>query len=316
MSADRDGYPTEASMDTAQVRDRLTGPVPSIRVPFAKSGAIDYEGLANVVEFNVEAGGRTMLLTAGDSHLRCMSPAEVRSVTEATVEATDGRAMVVAADCEYDTGRAVEFARWATDAGADVVMCLPPDWANSCTPESLARHYAAVAEHAPVMVVTNVFDSHCDDFGLEAIRATLDRTDDIVAIKDDLGGAFARRLCLEFHDECAVIAGGQKQNHMNMLPYGCDGYLSTFLTFAPAVSHRYWSAIEADDMMAAREVIREYDLPLFDVLTSLPGGFDAGLHGIMELCGIAGRHRRPPHHTLNDGELDPLATFLDERGLR
>jgi len=303
-------------MDTNQVRKRLTGPVPSVRVPFTETGDIDHEGLANVVEFNVKAGGETMLLTAGDSHLRCLSPVEIRSVTQTTIEATDDRAVVVAADCEYDTDRAVEFAGWAVDAGADVVMCLPPDWANSCTVESLATHYVTVAEHAPIMIVTNVFGSHGEKFGLDVIEATLERTDNLVAIKDDLGGSFARKLCLEFHEECAIIAGGQKQNHMNMYPYGCDGYLSSFLTFAPSISHRYWSAITDEDLDTAREVIREYDMPLFDLLTGLPGGFDAGFHGIMELFGIAGRHRRPPYHTITDEELRPIEGFLEEKGLR
>jgi dihydrodipicolinate synthase/N-acetylneuraminate lyase len=257
-----------------------------------------------------------MLLTAGDSHLRCLTDEEIRAVTRTTIDATDDNAMVVAADCEFDTDRAIEFAGWATDAGADVVMVLPPDWGGSCTVESLAAHYTAVAEHAPVMLVSNVFEGRGIEFGLRTIAATLERTGNVVAIKEDLGGAFGRQLCLRFHDECAIIAGGQKQRHLQLHPFGCDGYLSVFLTFAPSVAHRYWTAIADDDLAAARQIIREDDIPLFELLQSLPGGFDAGFHGIMELCGIAGRHRRAPYYTLSEAELTDLAAFLDERGLR
>ena len=127
-------------------------------------------------------------------------------------------------------------------------MGLPPEWGQSTTPDHLTSHYGAIAEHMPIMLVTDIFSPRGIDFGLQCLRQTLDQVQGVVAIKDDFCGEFARKMGLLVHDRWAVWSGGQKQNHMNAHPYGCDGYLSSFLSFHPATAHRYWQAIETGDL--------------------------------------------------------------------
>jgi len=223
--------------------------------------------------------------------------------------------MVVAADRQFATPAAVAFARFAREAGADVVMTLPPDWAQSTTPETLAEHYEAVSRQAPVMVVTNLLGPRGEAFGLKTIELTLMKAPGVVAVKDDVCGEFARKLAIMAGRKWALFSGGQKQNHMNMLPYGCDGYLSTFITFCPDVARRYWKAVEAGDLEAAAGVIRDVDLPFFSFIKGFRGGFDAAMHGILELKGLAQRWRRPPYYSLDEAEMERLKGWLTERGL-
>jgi len=136
-----------------------------------------------------------------------------------------------------------------------------------------------------------------------------------VAVKDDFCGPFARKLGLMAHGRCALFSGGMKQNHLDMWPYGCDGYLATFINFKPEVTHRYRAAIEARDLQEARAVIRDIDMPFFDLVFSLPGGSDAGIHGVYELFGICGRWRRAPYYSLSDADMERVAGFFGERGL-
>lgn len=298
-----------------EIRKALTGPVPSIRTPFKKDGDIDYDSLRNMIDFYISAGSKTIMLTAGDSHYICMSEKEIAEVTKVVVRHTAGRAMVIAADKYYNTTKAVEFAKYVCSVGANLLMVMPPDWAKSSTPETLAGHYKVVSEHIPVMIVTNVFISRGIDFGLKTLAITLDKVDGVVAIKDDFCGEFARKMGLLVHDRWAVISGGMKQNHMNNYLYGCDGYLSTFITFRPQVACNYWKAIESGDMLKARDIIGTYDMPFFDFINSLPGGFNAGIYGTLELFGIARRWRRRPYYSLNDEEMERLADFFKRKSL-
>ena len=167
-------------MNRDEVRKHLSGPITSIRTPFKANGEVDFDGLRRFLDFCIEAGSKTMLLTAGDSHYACLSDEEIAEITRTTVEQTRRRAMVVAADRYHGTDRAVAFAEFAREAGADVVMCLPPDWGKSCTPKTLAEHYAEVARAMPVMIVTNIFRPRGDTFGLETIEHALDRLDKAV----------------------------------------------------------------------------------------------------------------------------------------
>lgn len=290
-------------------RQALIGPIASVRIPFARDGEIDYASLRNSIDFDVSAGAKTLLLTYGDSLFSLLTDQEVADITKAVVEHAAGRAMVVAADRQWATPKAAEFAQYARDVGADVVMVLPPSWGGSVTAETLVEHYAAVAVHMPVMVVTGAFVAR-PAMGLEVVKRLINDVPNVVAVKDDVCGEFARRLCSLVYGNLAVFSGGQKQNHLDVHPYGCDGYLSTFLTFKPHIAHVYWDAIEAGNIPAAVEVIRRYDSPYFDFVFDLPGGFDAGIHGALELFGIAPRWRRKPYHSLNDAEMERLADFL------
>jgi len=302
-------------MDIDEARVRLSGPFASLRIPFCKDGAIDLDGLRNHMDFSIEAGAKSLVLTYGDSLFSVMTDDEIAEVTSVVARHAAGRALVVAADGAWWTGKAVDFARYARDVGADMLMLMPPDWADSCTPQTMAEHYAAVARHIPVMIVTNVFIPRGTTFGLETLKRTLELSENVLAVKDDMCGEFARKMSLLLYDRVVILSGGQKQNHLNLLPYGCDGYLSTFIAFKPGVTHAYWKAVESNDMAAARDVIAKYDMPYFDYVTSLRGGFDAGFHGALELFGIAERWRRSPYVSLNDEEMEQLAAFFRGLGL-
>jgi len=76
--------------------------------------------------------------------------------------------------------------------------------------------------------------------------------------------------------------------------------MSTFASFQPAVAQRYWQAIRLDDLEAAVAVIEQDDWPLFDDLMRLPAGFDAGVHALLEIFGVAPRWRRAPFPDLDD----------------
>ena len=302
-------------MDRTEARAHLTGPISSIRTPFNRDGSVDYEGLRRQIDTVIANGSKTVLLTAGDSHYLCLGDEEIAEITRVTCEQTTGRAMTVAADRWHSTDRSVEFARYARSVGADVVMVLPPNWGPSVTPETLTEHYRTISQEMPVMIVTGLFSAQGPAFGLETIERTLDQCDNVVAIKDDLCGDFARRLCLLAHDRVPVFAGGQKVNHMNMWPYGCDGFMSTYLTFAPEITWKYWNAVQEKDLEAARAVIRDYDMPFFDFLPTFTGGWNAAVHGTLELFGVCGRWRRPPYYSLEDTEMERLAEFFRDKGL-
>lgn len=302
-------------MNRDEIRQALSGAFPSLRAPFNTDDSIDFNGLANLIEFCIGAGSKSLMLTYGDSLYSLLTDDEVAEVTRFTVERAAGRAMVIAADRQWATPKEVEFARYCREVGADMLMVLPPDWAGSCTTQTLVEHYSAVAEHIPVMMVTNLFLSRGATFGMRTVEACLEQVENIAAIKDDMCGSFARQMTVMAAERCAVVAGGQKQNHLDIAPYGCVGYLSTFITFLPRIAHEYWHALASNDMDAAAGVIKRYDMPLFEYLLQLEGGFDAGMHALGELYGIYGRHRRRPYHTLSDAQVEQFREKLVEMEL-
>ena len=158
------------SITREEIRERLTGPVASVKTPFLPDGSIDFAGLRNFVDFVIAGGATTIIITVGDSLLTILTDQDIADLTKVVVEQTAGRAMVVAADRYFGTGQSVAFAKYVREIGADILMVLPPDWGYSCTVASLVEHFAAVAEQIPVMVVTNLFIPRGHAFGLEVLQ--------------------------------------------------------------------------------------------------------------------------------------------------
>jgi dihydrodipicolinate synthase/N-acetylneuraminate lyase len=225
-------------MSITAAKEALQGPIPTLRTPFAVEGEIDHQALAAMIEFDLAAGARALVLTYGDSHFDILSEQEVAHVHQRVAEVAGKRCYKVAADKGLGTRRAVAFARECLAWGFDIIMIKPPDWGGSTTIESLVEHYRAVAQVMPVMLVTNIFIPRGAAFGRQVVTRVLEEVPGVVSIKDDMGGPFARELCAGHADRAAIWAGGQKQNHLAIAPYGACGYLSTFLTFRPEIAHR------------------------------------------------------------------------------
>ncbi|MXY96754.1 MAG: dihydrodipicolinate synthase family protein [Gemmatimonadetes bacterium] len=298
-------------MDMDRFRHHLAGPVASINTPFLENDDIDYDGLRRFVDFCIEAGAGTVLFTPGDSLYSVLTEAEVAELTAFTVDVVNKRALFIASAGFWSTPQTAAFAEYARDHGADAVIVAPPD--RGMTVDGLVTYYDAVSQALPAFILSAGLVSVGVRGALETVDRLLNEVPGVVGFKEDFGPDFARGACARAHGKWVIFAGGQKQTHMDMLPYGCDGYMSTFIKFKPDVAHGYWAAIERGDLDGAADVITRYDMPFFDYLyNTFPAGGDAAQHAVLELAGICGRWRRSPLPDLSDAEMEQLKVFLTD----
>ena len=295
-------------------KQHITGIISSIKTPFLLNGEIDYQGLRNFIEFALEAGAKTVLLTPGDSLYNVLTDNEIADVTKFAAKAIGKRAMFLAASDYWWTGKTTEYVRYACDAGADAVLVSPPE--RGMTVQGLVDYYKTVSQERPVFILSAGLSSVGMQGALKTVSILLEEAPNVMGFKEDYEPRFAQQACLLAHDKWAIFAGGAKQTHMDMLPYGCDGYMSVFITYKPKIAHAYWKAIEESNLRKAVEIIRDYDLPLFKFIYSeFAAGGDAAQHGMLEVAGICGRWRRNPLPNLTDADMDKLRYFLKEHGM-
>lgn len=303
-------------MDIKEIQNALYGPMPSFRTPFTKDGEIDWKAIPQVLEAALAGNPKCLALTAGDSHFECMSNQEIAEVTKRVCEIAVPRTMVITADLNYATARAREFAEFCRSCGSKVFMPLPPDWQKSTSQETLAQHYAAVAEILPVMIVTNRFRLRGDAFGLATMHRALDLSPRIISIKEDNGGRFACDVAEQFGDRCAVIAGGSKRLHLLMRPFGrVASYFSIFMCLKPELAWAYWNHCEEGRIIEAEKFFREVESPLFNACSQQSASIDASFHAIYEIYGICGRWRRAPYTVCSDEDVDRLRAILADLSL-
>ncbi|MCY4111592.1 MAG: dihydrodipicolinate synthase family protein, partial [Chloroflexi bacterium] len=215
-------------MTPDEIKTQLEGPVMSIPTSFLADGPIDYDGVANIIETGIAGGTQVALLTIGDSQFAYMREQEVAEITRFVVERTAGRAMVVAATGLWATTQSVEFAHYARDVGADVLMAAPSGQLGD--PVGMAAHYKAVAAVMPVMVVG--FPPH------EMLHRLVDEPN-ICCMKEDGTDAYAVQTIEEFDGHWKFMSGGKLGRHMLQWTYGCRSFMDWSTCFAPHVGRRF-----------------------------------------------------------------------------
>ncbi len=300
-------------MTPDEIKTHLEGPVMSIPTSFLADGAIDYDGVANIIETGIAGGTQVALLTIGDSQFAYMREQEVADITRFVVERTAGRAMVVAATGLWATTQSVEFAHYARDVGADVVMAAPSGQLGD--PVGMAAHYKLVAAVMPVMVVG--FPPH------EMLHRLVDEPN-ICCMKEDGTDAYAVQTIEEFDRHWKFMSGGKLGRHMLQWTYGCRSFMDWSTSFAPHVGRRFWESLQSGDIPDAAQVVRDIETPLFDLSGhpkiirqggSFPGGWQSLWRACLELNGIASRHLRLPHTSADEPDLERVKPELERLGL-
>ncbi|MBI2192318.1 MAG: dihydrodipicolinate synthase family protein [Planctomycetes bacterium] len=304
------------SRSPEEVRTLLEGPVNSIPTPFLRDASIDWNGVGNIIETGISGGSRVSLLTVGDSQFLSLSGQEIAELTRYVVERVSRRALTVAATGLWPTRRAVEFAQFCRDLGADCLMTLPP--AGASETEGLVGHYRAVAAVMPIMLV---------GAPAHAILDSLQDVPNICCFKEDGSEAYAIITLHKYGERWKIMTGGCLWRHLLEWPYGCRSFMAWDTCFAPRVSQEYWRHLQGGNLSDAVGIIRRIEIPLFTVSSEQPGGglagggrFPGSWQGVwraaLELHGIAARHLRPPLRSASDEDIERLAGVLKQVGLR
>jgi dihydrodipicolinate synthase/N-acetylneuraminate lyase len=290
------------SLSTNEIKERLNGPVNSIPTPFLADGQIDMDGFRNIIEVGISGGSGVSLLTYGDSQFDHLSDDEVTELTRSLVDQTAGRALTVAATRRWNNTKAVEFAHFCKEIGADILMVLPSDHA---LPQGKITHYREIADVMPLMLVG--WPPH------EILDALVDHPN-ICSFKEDGAVDYAPDTMQKYSPYWRFMTGGGLWRNYTQWPWN-PAYFSFFSSFAPHVSAEYWAAYQRKDAERAGTIIREIEKPFTSLATQVGGQFQALWRAAFELNGISARYLRAPMVSATDAEMEMLKGSLETLGL-
>ncbi|MEE2659231.1 MAG: dihydrodipicolinate synthase family protein [Candidatus Latescibacterota bacterium] len=285
-----------------EIRRLLVGPVNSIPTSFHPDGAIDWDGIANIIEVGIASGSQVSLLTYGDSQMEFLSDEETEQLTRFLVERVGDRTLTVAATRRWSTQRMVEFARFSQDSGADVLMVLPSEMASVA---AKVEQYRAVAEVTPVMLV---------GWPCHGILDQLLDVANICCFKEDGSLEYAAQTLEAYGDHWSFLTGGGLWRNYAQWPW-TDAFFCFFASFAPHVVREYARAARDRDAVTAIRIIRELERPLFALVDRAGGNFQSLWRVALELNGIAHRGLRHPMATATAEQVEVLRQPLEELGL-
>jgi len=305
MSPPSTAIPRHAPLTPEELKKRIRGPIMSIPTPFTADFAVDYEGVRNMVRLGQAHGIEIYELTAGNSQYHALRYEEVKELTRVLVEAVGGRGIVIAATGPWWTGQAVEYARFAESVGADAVQVMLPNG----TTEGYVEHVCRIAASTRLGIVLQ------GKFTLPFLERLV-QIPSVVSLKEDQEEKFYIDAQRKFGQRLVIFCGGQKWRFLVAHPYGSNAYFSTFSTFAPQITMRFWRAVQRNDMNTAYAIVNKYDLPFFDFSTSGPRSFPAYWRGVLEHFGVAKRYLRPPQDVCTEEDMGRITMFFDGLGLK
>ncbi len=233
---------------------QMQGVYTALVTPFSR-GAVDFDKLAELVEFQVSGGvdGIVPVGTTGESPT--LSTDEHIKVIEKTIEVANGRCKIVAGTGANSTAEAIELTMAAKKAGADATLQVTPYY-NKPTQEGLYRHFSAVADSVglPVMLY-NVPGRSGTPIAIDTI-ARLSSNPTIVAVKE--AGGSADRVS-QILDVCDItVMSGDDSLTLPMMSVGAKGIVSVVSNLIPAELKAMVDAFAAGKMSEALAIHKKY----------------------------------------------------------
>jgi 4-hydroxy-tetrahydrodipicolinate synthase len=236
------------------------GVYPAATTQFKEDLSVDFGQTQRVIDNLVKDGvhGLIAMGTVGENN--SLDAAEKQQVLRSVTEVVAGRVPVVTGVSEFDTRRAVAFAKDAKKNGADGLMVLPA-MVYVPTAEELIFHFRSVAEATdlPVMLYNNP-PAYRVNITVEVLEA-LRNVPNIVAIKESAPDP--RRftdIINAFGDRYTLLAGLDDVAFEGFM-LGAVGWVSGLTNAFPQESIQLVDAIRAGKLDRARAIYRWF-MPL------------------------------------------------------
>lgn len=238
-----------------------------------------------------------------------LEDSERRQLAEAASDVLPTGAILIVETGAESTRRAIARARDAAQAGADVALVSPPAFfKGAMTPETLARHYRAVADASPIPVMIYQVPLRMSTLDLPTgLVGELSRHGNIVGIKDsrgklDLVGELVEQCQADFQ----VLVGNGALLYA-ALETGAVGGIVAVGLIATAEAARI-SIAYRDGLKTEAGRIQERIAPLHTQIVSEMG--ISGVKAALDLLGLHGGAPRPPLAPASPERMEAIRRIL------
>lgn len=210
----------------------FTGAITALVTPF-KSGAVAYDDLRRLVDFQLKAGinGLVPVGTTGESPT--LDSDEALEVIRCVVERTRGRVPVIAGTGSNNTKKAVEMTRQAHAAGVDGMLVVAPYY-NRPTQEGLFQHFAAVAEATDKPIVLYSIPGRCGiEISVEVIARLRAKYPHVCHVKEAGGSVDRVDQILQACGDAVTVLSGDDPLTIPFMAVGAKGVISVASNLYP-----------------------------------------------------------------------------------
>ncbi|WP_298439497.1 4-hydroxy-tetrahydrodipicolinate synthase [uncultured Ferrimonas sp.] len=227
------------------------GSLVALITPMHADGSVDFDGLAQLVEFHIEQGTDAIVANGTTGESATLSKDEQLQVVQATVAAVNGRIPVIAGSGSNNTADAIAMTKALDNIGVAAMLSVTPYY-NKPSQAGLIAHYRAIAAvtNTP-QILYNVPGRTCCDLANDTV-AELSRVNNIIGIKDATGDLSRVTPLRAACGDDFLLLSGDDPTAMAFMLSGGDGVISVTNNVRPALFKALCDASLAGDIAKAR----------------------------------------------------------------
>lgn len=290
----------------------FTGAGTALVTPFTQEGAINWDELEKLVEFQITGGIDAIIACGTTGEAATMTTEEHLETVKFIIDRVNGRVPVIAGTGSNDTKFSVELSLEAKKLGADGLLLVTPYY-NKTSQKGLYESFSYIADTVklPCMLYNVPSRTGCNI--TPATYLKLSKNPYIVAVKEANGdtASVARTIAL-CGDDLAVYSGEDIQT-LPIIALGGKGIVSVFSNALPGEMHHLAVTALSGDLETARSLTCRY--------VDLMDGFFSDVNPIpikealYQMGMISSNHCRMPLTTMTDDGKEKLTVLLKKHGL-
>lgn len=288
---------------------QLKGILPALVTPYDKSGAVNLEVLADILEHQLKAGvtGFVPMGTTGEYY--ALTNDERRLVMNTVREVVGDRGTLITGANGSCTREVIEQIQQAQECGYNNILLAPPYYALP-SQEELIGHYQAILEALPSINV--VLYNYPVRTNVEVGYSVMDALQDhprVIAIKESSGDLLRAIEIGEKYKGKIQLSCGSDDQALDFFLWGASSWISAPANCFTEKVCDFYSKVSSGDIIGAQNVMRS----LFPVMALMEAGkFIQKVKYGCELAGFNVGPGRMPLQPLTDAEKAEFRKVFEE----
>lgn len=230
---------------------RLKGSIPPLITPF-RSGNVDYDAYAAMVDFQVHEGSHGILVNGTTSEPASLTIEERNRILDIAIATAAGRVPIVAATGSQSLAETERLTDYAVRAGADALLIVTPYYSKPPQRGLIDYYLHLAARHDRPWMVYHIPGRTAVSVTLDTLKTLKDRSPTFVGMKhavNDLG--FASECLAEFGPDFRIFVGLEELS-FPMMAVGACGLMNAVGNLRPRILADLCEAVWNSDIPKAR----------------------------------------------------------------
>ncbi|MCI6477102.1 MAG: 4-hydroxy-tetrahydrodipicolinate synthase [Bacteroidales bacterium] len=247
--------------------------------PFTENGAVDYDAMKRIVEYQLSNGADFLCILATTGETPCLTKQEKEDIKKYIIDLVAGRVPILMGCGGNNTSAVVDELQNGDFKGIDGILSVCPYY-NKPSQEGLYQHFKAISSATSLPIVLyNVPGRTGINLKAETTVRLARECENIVAIKEASGSLEQVDEILKNKPEGFAVLSGDDSLTYPMIACGADGVISVIGNALPKEFSRMIRLEKNGEFEAAVKIHHKFtDLYSLLFVDGNPAGVKALLH--------------------------------------